>query len=155
MKRTTILRGLAVLALAAVGACDTTRSPTAAEPTAVRPLATIVSGFNITDSGGYPLLSWSALTGATSYTVRLITYQTLNGSYRYHWFNTLGTVTGTSFLDGDRTYTGTHECTAVLAWPDGTDGQWYEYELFANFTNGTSSPVRRFAPVALPNCYYF
>ena len=108
------------------------------------------SGLSVTDSNGTPLVSWSAASGATSYTVSLITFNTRNGSYTNHYYTTLGTTTGTSYLDGSNTYTGVYECTFDWGWGGETQGAWYEYAVQATYAKG-SSPilnVRRYAPVA-------
>ncbi|HEU0054173.1 MAG TPA: M57 family metalloprotease, partial [Longimicrobium sp.] len=47
---------------------------------------------SVTNSGGNPLVSWGAVSGATSYTVSLITFYTVNGNYQNHYFTTLTTT---------------------------------------------------------------
>jgi len=153
MHRSSILRLATVLSLAALAACD---SPTA-EPASARtpsqpaynlPVATIT----VTNSGGNPLVSWGALTGATSYTVRLITYQTLNGAYQGRGFQTLTTTTGTSYLDTNNPYTGVYQCNYAGEDPYGNVyGYWYEYEVISTFSTGTTS-ARHYAPITSEYC---
>lgn len=109
------------------------------------------SGLSVTSSSGTPLVSWNAVTGATGYTVSLITFNTVNGNYQNHYYTTLGTTTGTSYLDIDNVYTGVYECNWDLGWPEGeTQGVWYEYAVQATYANGTSPILysRHYAPIA-------
>jgi len=155
MHRTSILRIAAALSLAAfAGACDSptaepaagTRAPN--HPAYVLPVATIT----VSNSGGTPLVSWGAVSGATSYTVRLITYRTLNGAYQNRFFTTLTSTTGTSYLDTNNTYTGTYQCTTGEEDPNGNvPGYWYEYEVVSVFPAGTSS-ARHYAPITNEYC---
>lgn len=118
MQRFAIHRGIAVLALVALGACDTTRNPAAPGPAAAGPLAVVaMSPITVTNSGGYPLISWSALTDATSYSVVLrkerteidkATFATQTQNYDY----AVGSTTGTSLLDSVNAYTGKNRCMA-------------------------------------------
>jgi hypothetical protein len=112
--------------------------------------------YSVTNSNGTPLISWAAVSGATSYTVSLITFNTVNGQYQNHWVNPITTTTSTSYLDVDRIYTGVYECTYDWSWGGETQGAWYEYAVQANFPHG-SSPVlnsRFYAPIAQPGCVY-
>jgi hypothetical protein len=105
---------------------------------------------SITDSNGTPLISWNALSGATSYTVSLITYDGYNGfGYTNRWASQIATTTSTSYLDTGNVYTGSYECIF--------DGDWepysymYEYAVQATFPHGTSdvfSFSRHVAPIA-------
>lgn len=148
MQRFTLRHGAALLAALALGACDAT--PTAVRPAAspgdVRAVITPASSLSVTNSGGYPLVSWTAPAGATGFTVKLISYNTVNGNYHNRFFTTLGTTAGTSFLDTSQAYTGSHD-KCELEGPDGNlYGGWYEYEIVSTFVDGTSS-ARIYAPV--------
>jgi hypothetical protein len=153
MHRTSIARLAAVLSLAALAACDTpTAIPAGPAARVARPAHDLaVAQVTVTNWGGTPLVSWEALTDATSYTVRLITYNTADGRYVSRGFQTLGTTTGTSYLDAIHVYTGTYQCTGVEG-PDGVvRGHWYEYEVVSSFPTGTSS-ARHFAPIVTALC---
>jgi len=147
------LRLAAALSLAVLaGGCESpttggaaTRAPS--QPAYVLPAATVT----VTNSGGYPLVSWGALTGATSYTVNLITYNTANGAYQSRYFTFLASTTGTSYLDSAHAYTGVYQCDGAEG-PDGVvRGHWYEYEVVSSFPDGTSS-ARHYAPIANALC---
>jgi hypothetical protein len=109
---------------------------------------------SVTNSSGTPLISWGAVSGATSYTVSLITFNTVNGNYQSHWLNPITTTTSTSYLDVDRVYTGVYECSSDWGWGGETQGAWYEYAVQANFPHGTSPYLnaRIYAPVAQSGC---
>jgi hypothetical protein len=155
MNRTSIARLAAVLSLAAAAACDNTPTATPAAPDTriTRPAFTLpVAQITVTDSGGTPLVGWAAVTGATSYTVRLITYNTQNGAYVNRFFQTLTSTTGTSYLDTGNSYTGVYQCTDGYEGPDGIErGHWYEYEVVSVFPTGTSS-ARHYAPITTEYC---
>ena len=144
MQRTAaVLRGLAVLALLSFAACDTSRSPTAAEPAAAPRLSTYPAPtLTVTNSGGYPLISWSALAGATSYSVVLrkvrteidkATFASQSTTYDYP----LGSTAGTSFLDTANAYTGRSNCTSYGTYK--TVMLTYTYRVTATFPDGTST----------------
>ncbi len=108
------------------------------------------SGLTVTDSNGTPLVSWNAASGATGYTVSLINFNTVNGNYQNHFFSTLGTTSGTSYLDTNNTYTGVYECNWDWGWEGQTQGVWYEYAVQATYAKG-NSPIlysRHYAPIA-------
>lgn len=142
MHRLAILRGIAVLALIAFGACDTARNPAAPDPAATRPLAVVaMSPLTVTNSGGYPLISWSAAAGATSYSVVLrkqrteidrATFATQTQDYDYP----LGSTAGTSFLDSVDAYTGKDRCISYGTYK--TVMTVYTYRVTATFPDGTS-----------------
>jgi hypothetical protein len=108
------------------------------------------SGLSITDSNGTPLISWSALSGATGYTVSLITFNTHNGSYTNHYVSQITTTTNTSYLDTGNAYTGVYECNWDWGWDGETYGAWYEYAVQATFPHGTSDVLysRHYANIA-------
>lgn len=108
------------------------------------------TGLTVTNSGGYPLLTWNAASGATGYTVRLITFNTQNGQYTNRSFTILGTTTGTSYLDTQNSYSGTYQCPEMDLGMGDTYGSWYEYSVQAHYPTG-SSPIdssRHYAPIA-------
>lgn len=147
----TLRHGAALLALLAVAACD--NAPTAASDvrtpgqTTARFTLSPPSGLSVTNSGGYPLVSWTAPAGATSYKVSLISYVTVNGAYQRRFIGTLATVTGTSYLDTANPYTGSHNKCDEEG-PDGNIyGGWYEYQLIANYPTGSSLDTRIYAPI--------
>jgi hypothetical protein len=143
----------ALLLAGALAACSD--APTA-------PVATAKSGepalntypapaLSVSNSGGYPLISWSALAGATSYTVELVTTEMETNrqtaeSQSWTYYETRGTTTGTSFLDG-YTYTGDSMCS-FTNYPIVTRIT-YRYRVTATFAGGTSSSLVA-APIS--NC---
>jgi hypothetical protein len=102
----------------------------------------------VTNSSGTPLVNWSAVPNAVSYTVSLITYisNTGNGVYQGRYFTTLTSTTGTSYLDTDHSYTGVYECNYPTELEE-PYGIMYEYGVTAHFANGTSLG-QRLAPIA-------
>ncbi|HEU0079469.1 MAG TPA: hypothetical protein VFQ76_17565 [Longimicrobiaceae bacterium] len=151
MQRIAVLRGIAVLALVSLGACDTTRSPTATEPAASPHFNTNPAPApTVTNSGGYPLISWSALAGASSYSIVLrkvrteidkATFASQSQTYDYP----LGSTEGTSFLDTANTYTGKSSCTSYGTYK--TVILMYTYRVTATFPDGTTTGTVA-APVA-------
>jgi hypothetical protein len=128
----------------------------ASDLTAVRSIYPLpgISWVTMTDSGGYPLISWNTVPGAIGYTVELITYNTQNSEYQSRYFSPLGSTTGTSYLDNEHPYTGVYECS-YDSWGiegQGTYGHWYEYAVFVNYPNGRSQEARFYAPIAQPYC---
>ncbi|HKP77434.1 MAG TPA: M57 family metalloprotease [Longimicrobiaceae bacterium] len=119
------------------------------DQTAVRALYWLptVSSLSVTNSGGSPLIGWSAPLDATSFTVRLINYNSVNGNYQNRFFSPVGTTTGTSLLDSENAYTGLHDKCGVEG-PDGNIyGGWYEYGIVAQYANGSSAEARIYAPI--------
>lgn len=114
----------------------------------------------VSHSGGSPLISWSALSGATSYSVNLVTtIYTANPWQTYvsgDWTLLVGTTTGTSQLDGARSVTYAYTCQQPNDHEfSSTDTYVYQYEVIAHFPTGTSS-ARVYAPVAPSNyCYVY
>lgn len=153
MLRSPIIRFAAVLSFAALAGCDSPTAGAADGRNPVQPRYTFpVASISVTNSGGTPLVSWGAVTGATSYTVRLITYNTANGAYVNRFFSTLTSTTGTSYLDTSNSYTGIYQCTDGYEGPDGIErGHWYEYEVISVFPTGTSS-ARHYAPITYEYC---
>lgn len=95
----------------------------------------------VANSGGTPLLTWGALFGATSYSIKL--------NYNFYerfgrdppmsdgWTVDLGTTTGTSFLDTAHPYTGVTNCSYTSS--TYTYREAWQYEVVATFANGTSA----------------
>jgi hypothetical protein len=106
-------------------------------------------GISVSDSNGTPLISWTAAPGATSYTVSLITFSTVNGNYQNHWANAIANTTSTSYLDYNNSYTGKYECNFDWGWGGETQGAWYEYAVQAHYPHGTSDVLytRHYAPI--------
>jgi hypothetical protein len=106
---------------------------------------------SVTNSGGYPLITWNGTAGATSYTVHLITYNAIDGQYKSRSFSFLASTTATSYLDTDNGWTGEATCSSGYY---GEWGHWYEYSVQAVYPNG-SSPLgnaRHYAYIAQPGC---
>jgi hypothetical protein len=105
---------------------------------------------SITNSNGTPLISWSALSGATSYTVSLIYLQIqddINWIVDGYWVSELTTTTSTSYLDTGNVYTGESYCSL---WYYQGPFTFFVYAVQATFPHGTSDifyyPVE--APIA-------
>ncbi len=149
MRHAFLLRAAAVLALALLGACDapTTAPETQFEGSARRLDAPVVT---VTNSGGYPLISWSAVAGATSYSVVLQKTRTIIDKATFatesqSWDYPLGSTGGTSFLDTSNAYTGKFNCTSYGTYT--TVWMRYRYIVTATSATETSSTVAA-APVA-------
>jgi hypothetical protein len=131
----------------------------ASDLTAVRSIYPLAgpSSYSVTNSGGYPLINWSAVTGATSYTITLITYNTIDGQYQNRLFAFLATTTGTSYLDTDHPWTGSFQCSSGYYDDEygGERGHWYEYSITVNYPNGSSNPdnARHYAYIADEYCW--
>jgi hypothetical protein len=94
----------------------------------------------VTNSGGTPLISWGALAGATSYSVVYRTlYRNMYDGQVYGSSNsrTLGSTSGTSWLDTTNSYTGVSSCF----WGYGTEWERISghYAVTATFASGTST----------------
>jgi hypothetical protein len=144
--RRRVIHCAATMLLAAVAACSDapTSTPVRITPDA-EPLRNTSLSPTVTNSGGTPLVSWNAVTGATSYTVRLVTtvfYTTWRGDSPGTVFRMdIGTTTGTSFLDTARTYTGDSRCTRPAEYPYGPNDTYtesYQYAVVAHLATGTS-----------------
>jgi hypothetical protein len=142
MRHLTSRRAAAVLALAALAACSD--APTGAAITAPdRPAAfNTAPTVTVTNSGGYPQISWGALAGATGYSVTLIirethtnreTTESTTQTFEYP----LGSTTATTFLDSSRPYTGAIRCS-YLNYPWVTR-YFYYYQVTASFSDGTTT----------------
>jgi Dual-action HEIGH metallo-peptidase len=103
----------------------------------------------VTNSGGHPLVSWAPITGATSYTIRLLeTWTERNGNTNTTWTDeyTVGNTTSTSLLDGSRTYTGKWSCTvnySLTHW----ENTRYQYQIVTHYASGASYAAPVEAPV--------
>ncbi len=142
-------RAAALLLVMALGACSD--APTGATSTAhdIPAALTAWPTVSVTNASGSPLVSWSAVANATSYTVNLLTFYAVNGQYQGHSTTFLANTTSTSYLDTDHPWTGAYECSHEPDHAGDTLVVWYEYEIVTSFSAGTTS-VRHFAPIAGP-----
>ncbi|HEX2206218.1 MAG TPA: hypothetical protein VHG93_00935 [Longimicrobium sp.] len=139
-----IARSAALSAVALLAACaDAPTAPRAAAEILTPALNTYPAPvLSVSNSGGYPLISWSALSGATSYSVALTVTttetnrQTGESSSDYDEYP-LGSTTGTSYLDSAHAYLGQSMCT-YLNYPVVYREIW-RYKVTATFSGGTSS----------------
>jgi len=105
---------------------------------------------SVSNSNGTPLISWSALSGATSYTVSLVYFDIYDqfgwqdGYVGPYFLSEITTTTSTSYLDTGNVYTGSYECRW---WSGGYSphpsygnvvGFAYAYAVQATFPHGTS-----------------
>lgn len=133
----------AALLLAGVAACSDTPTGTPATAADQPPALNSAPQPTATNSGGYPLISWSAIPGAVSYKVGYAVISvsfTPDGLENYNWdvYSQLGTTTGTSWLDTTQGYTGDPQC--YITNPDGSGVIFtYQYVVTAVFANGTST----------------
>ena len=141
-----------VLLTAVLSACADT--PTAIRADAAAPALTTypAPSLTVTNSGGHPLISWSALSGATSYSVSLVVTstetnrQTAESSSDTDEY-ALGTTTGTSYLDQNHWYLGDSNCM-YSNYPIVYRESW-RYKVTATFPGGTSSAT---APAPVNQC---
>lgn len=145
------VRAAALLMLAALAACADV--PTGAVATAENAPAALTVYPNpvpsVGNSGGQPLVSWSALAGATSYDVTLaISWSCSNrgtGAYNSGVDSAyVGTTTGTSVLDA-AAYTGVSFCNTTYGYE--IYRETWRYRVTAHFADGTSTGTA-FAPIA-------
>lgn len=110
---------------------------------------------SISNSGGTPLISWTAYAGGSSYSVRLVViYEEVNGYENWSTIyeepsmgGSVGTTAGLSLQDSQRAYTGMSECYLWNEWY-GYARYVYKYEILAHYPDGpTSKPARYDAPV--------
>lgn len=137
-------RAAAVLLMTALAACSD--APTGATITAADQPAAFNTAptVTVTNSGGYPLISWGALAGATSYSVvhKARWVHLINGRpYASTSTRPVGSTTGTSLSDSTFIYTGVSQCI----YEDET--QRHEYVVTATFSSGTSTTTVD-APIA-------
>jgi hypothetical protein len=138
-----------MLLMAALAACSDV--PTGATlVSADQPAAfNTAPSVTVTNSGGYPLISWGALAGATSYSVVNKTryvYVMSGHAYGSTSNRLVGSTTGTSLVDSVFSYTGVSRCGTTF--PDGdTETQRHEYLVTATFASGTSTTTVD-APIA-------
>jgi hypothetical protein len=138
LSRTAYRSALLLLAVA-LAACSDTPTGTvitaADQPASLNTAPTVT----VTNSGGNPLISWGALAGATSYSVVYRSVYTMyNGTiYRSQSNQTLGSTSGTSWLDTTKSYIGVSSCF----WDYGTEWErtTQHYVVTATFASGTST----------------
>ncbi len=145
-------RFLALLLAGVLAACSD--APTGAIPSAADQPAALntypAPVASVSNSGGTPLISWSALVGATSYSVTEVIIETETNretaeSSQWRYETPLGSTTGNSYLDTSNTYTGVSLCS-YLNYPIVLRYS-YRYEITATFPGGTSKTSIA-APVA-------
>lgn len=134
------IRAAALAAVLLLAACSD--APTAATASAAGPAMNAAPQPTVTNSGGNPLISWPALSGATSYTVAYNEYVTViqkpsfaTSTEEYDW--PLTTTTATSYLDTGRTWTGDSSCTAYGTYQ--TRIKQFRYRVTANYPTGTAT----------------
>lgn len=143
MKRIPLSRAVSAVAVLLMAACAD--APTAPLATAENAPAALSShpapSLSVSNSGGYPLISWTALSGATSYSVSLNITETHTNrqtaeSVSHTDVYPLGSTTGSSYLDSANPYTGVSLCT-YTAYPWVTRVV-HRYQVVATFPDGTS-----------------
>jgi hypothetical protein len=140
--RFTWARFVAITLAGALAACSdvpTGAAITAADHPAAFNTAPTVT---VTNSGGYPLISWGALSDATSYTVEYVRDQTriIKATFeteQVQYVTVLTTTTDTSYVDSARPYTGDTQCTSYGTYE--TRMTRYRYRVIANYPTGTAS----------------
>jgi hypothetical protein len=136
---------LVVLVLAgALAACSDAPTAAAIDAADQPPVLNTAPTVTVTNSGGYPLISWGALSGATGYTVEYVRDQTriikaTLESESVQYVTVLSTTTGTSYLDSARPYTGDTHCTSYGTFE--TRMTWYRYRVTAHYPTGSASQV--------------
>jgi hypothetical protein len=117
-----------------------------------------VSGINVVDQGGTPLLSWNPLNGGPSYWVNVVVayeeYDDQLGTSTIYDQSVDGypLTTATSQLDTQHTYTGTAYCVLWSTWTT-TAYNVYYYEIGSGFPDGIAGrTVRLQAPIAPASC---
>lgn len=155
MKRIPPTRAALLLLVAALAACSDAPTGAALDgkitPPENGPARNTAATITVTNSGGYPLVSWDAVPGAISYTVRLVTtylFTDTGGTQRTR--QDLGTTTGTAFLDTSHVYTGDTSCARPAEYPFGPRIDRYEYVVIAQLASGTTTQ-RVDAPIG--ECY--
>lgn len=150
--RSGALRVAALLLAGGLAACSD--APTAVAPSAETAAPALTSypapSVSVSNSGGTPLVSWNALSGATGYAVSLIIIETQTNRQTAEgttWTDEypLGSTSGTSYLDSSNAYSGDHNCL-YQAYPIVTRIM-YRYRVTATFSGGTSSTTVN-APIA-------
>lgn len=138
------IRAAILLLAGALAACSD--APTAAvidvadQPAALNTAPTVT----VTNSGGYPLISWGALSGVTRYTVEYVRDQTriIKATFeteQVQYVTEIANTTDTSYLDSARAYTGDTQCTSYGTFE--TRMTWYRYRVIAYYPTGTASTV--------------
>jgi hypothetical protein len=105
----------------------------------------------VANSGGYPLVSWTAPAGSTGFNVVLTVDYSYNNRTTYEswsWTDTypVGSTSGTSILDSSNPYTGVSSCFYNDGY-GGIERYFYRYRVTATFATGTSTATVN-APIA-------
>jgi hypothetical protein len=106
----------------------------------------------VTNENGYPRITWSAVSGATHYTVEFkATYEENDyerGYSSYEWGGDVTTyTTSTTVLDSTQPYTGVSWCQGYSG-PYGSSETTYRYIVKAHFPGGFVGWGGNYAPVA-------
>lgn len=140
----------ALLISGSLAACADT--PTGASIAADEPAALNTAPQpTVSDSAGHPLISWPAVPGATSYTVRYsflwVTHMADGTEYDHgETIYPVGTTTGTSVVDSVLSYTGNVQCWFPDPYGTHFEILTYFYSVTAHFPGGTATAYV-FAPV--------
>lgn len=127
-----------------LAACADTPTAAPITPGDQSPAFNTAPTVTVTNSGGDPLISWGALSGAVGYTVQYVESRTIIVKATFDTRNeesvtTLVRTTGTSHLDTPRTYTGDSQCTSYGTFE--TRMTWYRYRVTAHYSTGDASTV--------------
>jgi len=141
------VRTFATCAAAALLLAACADSPTAGPISAAPrgPALNTAPTVTVTNSGGYPLISWGALSGATAYTVAylesvtIIYKPSLNTANEQYEATLTTRTTDTSYLDTAHAYTGDTMCTSYGTYQ--TRMTWYRYRVTAHYSTGDASTL--------------
>jgi hypothetical protein len=150
VKRIRPVRAVALLLAAALAACSDVPTGAATAESGTVALNTYPAPVpSVSNSGGQPLVSWSALSGATSYDVTLAiswTYSNRGTGAYDSGVDTVhvGSTTGTSLLHAVA-YTGVSYCNTSYGYE--SYRETWRYRVTAHFADGTSTATV-LAPIA-------
>jgi hypothetical protein len=104
------------------------------------------------DGNGHPVLSWPSYTDAVSYTVFLEYYTIYTDEYGNQYQMSggweLGTTSGNSFVDNDRTVSSPRACPAM------SYSNNYGYGVVIHYSDGTTGGYAQWLPAGLA-CFDF